>query len=373
MKLRIDHADLAAAVGYAARTLPSRPPAPVLAGLLLDATGDERLRIRAFDYEVSADTTALAAVTTPGRALVPGRLLADITAALRDDVHLDLDGTRLTVRAGSARFTLPLLPLEEYPALPEPGTITGTLPAPAFAEAVAQVACAVSREEALPVLNGVGLRHDHEAGTLTLSATDRYRYAVRTLPWKDAALPDTNTVVPGRALLDAAKAAADGATVDLVLPADSNGLFALHGEHHTTTIRSLNGELPKYASLFPTEFAHTATVEIAALKAAVQRVALVSPKKDGPVRLTFTGDGTLALESGTGDDAQALDAVDTALDGAELAISFNPTFLLDGLSALTTEAVTFGFTSPTKPAVLRGHSSDDQALRYLLMPIRQTD
>ncbi|MFB7030947.1 MULTISPECIES: DNA polymerase III subunit beta [unclassified Streptomyces] len=372
MKLTIDHADLAAAVGYAARTLPSRPPAPVLAGLLLDA-GDERLRIRAFDYEVSADTTAPATITTPGRALVPGRLLADITATLRGAVHLDLDGPRLTLRAGSARFTLPLLPLEEYPTLPEPGDVTGTLSAPAFAEAVAQVACAVSREEALPVLTGVSLRHDHEAGTLTLSATDRYRYAVRTVPWKDSTLPDTGAVIPGRALLDAVKAVADDATVDLALPVGSNGLFALRGEQHTTTIRVLDGELPKYASLFPTEFAHTATVEIAALKAAVQRVALVSPKKDGPVRLTFAGDGTLVLESGSGDDAQALDAVDTALDGAELTISFNPAFLLDGLSVLTAESVTFGFTSSTKPAVLRGHGSDDQALRYLLMPIRQTD
>ncbi|MGA4980191.1 DNA polymerase III subunit beta [Streptomyces cinereoruber] len=371
MKLVIDHADLAAAVGYAARTLPSRPPDPVLAGLILDA-GSEHLRVRAFDYEVSADTSVPATVTTPGRALVPGRLLADITAALRGNVHLALDGTRLSLRAGSARFSLPLLPLEEYPTLPEPGKVTGTLSAPAFAEAVAQVVCAVSREEALPVLTGVSLRHDHEAGTLTLSATDRYRYAVHTVPWKDAALPDTGAVIPDRAFRSVVKAVAGDATVDLVLP-DGGGLFALRGEQHTTTIRALDGELPKYASLFPTEFAHTATVEIAVLKAAVQRVALVSPKKDGPIRLTFAGDGTLVLESGSGDVAQALDAVDTALNGAELSIAFNPSFLLDGLSALTAESVTFGFTSPTKPAVLRGHGSDDHALRYFLMPIRQTD
>lgn len=187
------------------------------------------------------------------------------------------------------------------------------------------------------------------------------------MPWKNAALTDTSAVIPGRALLDATKAAADDATVDLALPAGS-GLFALRGEQHTTTIRALDGELPKYAALFPTEFAHIATVEIA-----VQRVALVSPKKDGPVRLTFTGDGTLVLESGSGDDAQALDAVDTALNGDGLTIAFNPAFLLDGLNVLTDESVTLGFTSSTKPTVLRGHGSDDQALRYLLMPIRQTD
>ncbi|MFE5795539.1 hypothetical protein ACFQ8C_23585 [Streptomyces sp. NPDC056503] len=71
MRLTVDHADIAAAVGYAARTLSSRPAAPVLAGPLLDATGGERLRVRVFDYGVSADTVASAAVTKPGRAVAP--------------------------------------------------------------------------------------------------------------------------------------------------------------------------------------------------------------------------------------------------------------------------------------------------------------
>ncbi|MFE1198511.1 DNA polymerase III subunit beta [Streptomyces olivaceoviridis] len=330
------------------------------------------MRVSAFDYEVSADTTTPATVTENGRALISGGLLADIVSTVRGDVHLELTGSRLLLKAGSARFILPALPLEEYPALPEPGATAGTLAGPAFAEAVAQVASAVSRDESLPILTGIGLRHDSETRALTLYATDRYRFAVRTLPWKDADLADTSAVIPGRALIDAAKATADDTTGDLALPTGGSGLFTLRSEHTTTTIRALEGELPKYDALFPTEFAHTATVEIAALKAAAQRVALVSTKKDAPIKLTFTADG-LVLEGGTDDDAQAVDNVDTSLTGGELTIAFNPAFLLDGLSALTTQSVQFDFTSPTKPAVLRGHGSDDQALRYLLMPIRLTN
>uniref|UniRef100_UPI0006261320 DNA polymerase III subunit beta n=1 Tax=Streptomyces odonnellii TaxID=1417980 RepID=UPI0006261320 len=270
---------------------------------------------------------------------------------------------------------LPTLPLEEYPALPAPGTPSGTLPGPAFAEAVTQVAGAVGKDDALPVLAGIQLRHDQEAGTVTLAATDRYRFAVRTLPWKNRDLAaDRTALAPGKALLDAVKAVADDATVDLTLPdaSGSNGLFTVRSLHSTTTLRALEGELPKYQGLFPSEFNHTATVEIAALKAAVQRVALVASSKS-PIRLTFTADSTLRLEAGTSDDAQAIDDVDTNLDGDELTIAFNPGYLLDGLSALTTEAVEFQFTTSTKPAVLRGHGSDDQALRYLLMPIRLTN
>ncbi|MDQ0955859.1 DNA polymerase III sliding clamp (beta) subunit (PCNA family) [Streptomyces phaeochromogenes] len=64
-----------------------------------------------------------------------------------------------------------------------------------------------------------------------------------------------------------------------------------------------------------------------------------------------------------------------ALEGGDLNIAFNPGFLIDGLNALTTaaaEAVDFHFTSSVKPAILRGHGSDDQGLHYALMPVRLT-
>jgi DNA polymerase III subunit beta len=376
VQFTVDHADLAAAVSYAAQSLPARPPVPVLAGLLLDAAEDT-LRISGFDYETSTDITVAATVAEPGRALVSGRLLADIAARVRGIVQFELAGPRLILSAGSARFTLPTLPIEEYPQLPEPGPASGTLPGETFAEAVSQVASAVSNDTAVPSLAGISLGHDQAAGTLTLTATDRYRFAVRTIGWKHCNLDaDHTALAPGKDLLDAAKAAAEAVTLDLTLAGTpgASGLFTLRDAHHTTTLRSLEGSLPAYNSLFPEEFAHTATVDIAPLKEAVQRVALVATGNT-PVRLTFTTDGTLVLEAGTSDEAQAVDNVTTALTGGDLNIAFNPGFLIDGLNALTTEsaeAVDFHFTSPTKPAILRGHSSDDQGLHYALMPVRLT-
>ncbi|MER0443237.1 DNA polymerase III subunit beta [Streptomyces sp. Edi4] len=372
MKITIEQDALAAAVTYAARSLPSRPPAPVLAGLLL-AAEDGQLRVSGFDYERSADTAAAATVTAPGRALVSGRLLADIVAAVKGDVRLELDGTRLLLRAGSARFTLPTLPLEEYPALPQPDDPSGTLPGPLFAEAVAQIATAVSRDDSLPALTGIGLRIDSSERTLTLFATDRYRYAVRILDFKDLSpdLPLAPALIPGKALLDAAKAAAADSTVDVALPGQTNGILSLTSDHAATTIRALEGELPAYEKLFPTEFPYEATVETAVLKSAVARVALVVDKKS-PIRLSFT-DNALVLEAGSGDDAQAVDNVHSELKGGELQIAFNPTFLIEGLDALGSEYVRFQFTNATKPAVLSGAGADPRALRYMLMPVRLTN
>ncbi len=77
MKFQVERDVLGEAVAWVARALPSRPVVPVLAGMLLEA-GDG-LVLSCFDYEVSARVAVEAEVAEPGTALVPGRLLAEIT------------------------------------------------------------------------------------------------------------------------------------------------------------------------------------------------------------------------------------------------------------------------------------------------------
>ena len=67
MKFRVERDVLADAVAWAARSLPVRPSAPVLAGLLIETTSDG-LQLSTFDYETSARATVPADVTEEGRA-----------------------------------------------------------------------------------------------------------------------------------------------------------------------------------------------------------------------------------------------------------------------------------------------------------------
>lgn len=168
MKIRVERDVLAEAVAWAARSLPARPPAPVLAGLLLKAE-DGQLSLSSFDYEVSARVHVEAEVEEEGTVLVSGRLLADISRALPNrPVEISTDGVRATVVCGSSRFTLHTLPVEEYPALPQMPNATGTVPGEVFAAAVSQVAIAAGRDDTLPVLTGV--RIEIEGDTVTLAS-----------------------------------------------------------------------------------------------------------------------------------------------------------------------------------------------------------
>ncbi|MFF8916879.1 DNA polymerase III subunit beta [Streptomyces sp. NPDC015032] len=373
MKIRVERDVLAEAVAWVARSLPARPPAPVLAGLLLKAE-DGALSFSSFDYEVSARVSVDAEVEEDGMVLVSGRLLADICRALPNrPVEISTDGVRATVVCGSSRFTLHTLPVEEYPALPEMPTATGTVPGEVFASAAAQVAIAAGRDDTLPVLTGV--RIEIEGETVTLASTDRYRFAVREFLWKPEN-PDASAValVPAKTLLDTAKALTSGDTVTLALSGSGagEGLIGFEGAGRRTTTRLLEGDLPKYRTLFPTEFNSVAVIETAPFVEAVKRVALVA-ERNTPVRLSFE-QGVLILEAGSSDDAQAVERVDAVLEGDDISIAFNPTFLLDGLSAIDSPVAQLSFTTSTKPALLSGRpavdAEADEAYKYLIMPVR---
>ncbi|MGW5510752.1 DNA polymerase III subunit beta [Streptomyces albogriseolus] len=373
MKIRVERDVLAEAVAWAARSLPARPPAPVLAGLLLKAD-EGQLSLSSFDYEVSARVSVEAEVEEEGTVLVSGRLLADISRALPNrPVEIYTDGVRATVVCGSSRFTLHTLPVEEYPALPQMPNATGTVPGEVFASAVQQVAIAAGRDDTLPVLTGV--RIEIEGDTVTLASTDRYRFAVREFLWKPEN-PEASAValVPAKTLLDTAKALTSGDQVILALSGSGagEGLIGFEGAGRRTTTRLLEGDLPKYRTLFPTEFNSVAVIETAPFVEAVKRVALVA-ERNTPVRLSFE-QGVLILEAGSSDDAQAVERVDAQLEGDDISIAFNPTFLLDGLSAIDSPVAQLSFTTSTKPALLSGRpamdAEADDAYKYLIMPVR---
>lgn len=369
MRFRVERDALAEAVAWSARSLPSRPALPLLAGLLLDATGGV-LTVAGFDYEVSTEATLDATVADGGRALVSGRLLAEITRSLpTQPVDVRSDGTRVVLTCGSARFALPTMPVADYPDLPAMPSLAGTVGSDAFAAAVSSVAIAAGRDDTLPVLTGVKITIDGDA--LTLAATDRYRLAVRTLPWQPAdGLGNASALVPARTLLESAKALTAGAHVTMAFESAvaGSGLIGFEGGRRRTTTRLLDGEFPKYQSLLPAEFSATARLETAALVESVRRVALVA-QRTSPVRLGFTG-GELTLEAGGSDEAQATETLSVSYEGDPMTIAFNPSFLLDGLGVMDSDAVTLSITTPTKPAVLTG--KDAEVYRYLLMPVRLT-
>ena len=373
MKLRVDRDILAEAVTWTARSVPARPPVPVLAGVRLEAKGSS-LILASFDYEVSAHCEVAADVEEDGVVLVSGRLLADIAKALPNKpVDLEVDGNKVAVSCGSARFYLAAMAADDYPALPVMPAVAGTIDAHDLARAVAQVSIAASRDDTLPLLTSVQM--EVKGSSLVLMATDRYRLAMRELTWSPANTElSTTALLKARTLSDVAKSLTSSGDVTVALSSEStaSSLIGFEAGGRRTTSLLTDGDYPPVRRLFPESTSIHATVGTDELMAAVRRVSLVADRST-PIHMSFT-QGNLELDAGQGDDAQATEQLVAHLEGDDISTAFNPGYLLDGLGALNQPYVRLDFTHASKPAVLTGMDSiggtEDSTFRYLLMPIR---
>ena len=372
MKFTVDSNVLVESVNWVSRSLSSRPIMTALLGIVIDVSNE--VTLSASDLETAAKSSFNADIKEKGKVLVPGRLLAEIARSLPNKpVAFALDNNRVLVTAGTAKFTLPTLPINEYPNLPTMPENSGFIASDVFATAINQVAIAAGKDDSLPTLTGIHVDINKE--TITLAATDRYRLAVREIQWQPNNIDiATSALLRARTLADAAKSLAGVTQVSLAVApiTATERLVGFASEAKTMTSRMLDGTFPPYRHLLPSDSIAQATIEVAPFLDSVRRVALVTDKTV-PLRLRFA-DSKLQLEAGAGEEAQATEELTIIYNGEAIDIAFNPTFLMDGLHAVGTPFVHIAFTGSNKPAVLSGkHEKDGPTTdnyRYLLMPMR---
>lgn len=378
MKFHVNRDVFSEAVSFVVKLLPQRNPQPILAGVLIEAS-DAGLSLAAFDYEASARTTIEATVDDPGTILVHGRLLSEIASRLPNapiEVEVDEDGGIL-LTCGSARFTLASMPVQEYPAIPEVTGDSGLVPSEEFATAIAQVAFAASRDDVTPVLTGVQLEVTGNA--LSLVATDRYRVALREIPWDGGGVASdesTTALVPARTLTEVGKTFAHGGDISIAFSGSGDReIITFTAGNKTVTSLLIKGNFPPVRRLFPEATEHHAVVNTADLVEAVRRVSLVLDRS-APLRFTFTTDSVSMDASGT-EQARATESVDANLVGEDVTLGLNPQYLLESLSAVKSEFVRITFTSSENanklsPVLVTPQTSVDKAgadsFRYLLQP-----
>lgn len=376
MKFQVNRDVFSDAVSFAVKLLPQRTTLPILSGVVIEAA-DDGLTLSSFDYEVSARTEIAAQIDEPGRVLVSGRLLAEIASRLPNaPVTFATDEGRIVVSCGASNFTLLSMPVEEYPTLPVVSPDAALVQSDDFSQAISQVAVAASRDDVTPVITGVQLEVAENA--LSLVATDRYRVAVREIPWDSgtSGVEATTALVPARTLSEIGKTFGNAGTISVAITAtDDRELIAFSADKKTVTSLLIKGNFPPVKRLFPETVDNYAVMNTGELIEAVRRVSLVL-EREAALRFTFGADG-LTLEAIGSEQAQAKESVDAFLTGSDTVVSLKPQFLLDGLTAVHSEFVRISFTktdNPNKPGpvLITSQSSKDQPgadnYRYLLQP-----
>jgi DNA polymerase-3 subunit beta len=363
LKVVCSRDELAHKLAVVGRGVSTRTAVQILSGILLRVTGG-RLELAATDMELSIRTLLEGAqVEGEGAAVVPGRLLVDLSRLLPESevtIEYDGDANILHVVCGPAEYRLNTYEAEDFPRLPETGAApTSTISADALLETLASVGRAVSRDEARPVLTGVLVKFGN--GKLVMAATDSYRLSYKETPL-EGTVPEIEAIVPARALEELRRLATAGSTLELGVQ-ENQVLFGIDGTWLTT--RRIDGQFPNADELRPKEFTHEVTLPREELLDVVRRTAVMA-HRNSPLRLRFA-EGELTVWTQTQDVGEARETLPVRFEGEPLEIGFNADFLRDGIESVEGDELRVRLIDPLRPGLLQGPGED---FWYLIMPIR---
>ena len=387
MKFRCERDSLVEVLSIAGRAVSTRTSASMaLGGVRIETTGNH-LAVVGTDLDLTVHASTEAIGITDGVCVAPAKLLADIVRSLEPGaVTIESEGDKVEIGASRSRFSLRTFPVDDFPSLPDPPQPATFLPAASLASALRQVVRAASGDDARPLLTGVLLAAEGDG--VRLVATDSYRLAMRDIDGSDALTDSAQILVPARALAELQKLPVLGMTSKDVAAASTAGeggdqpadkdvptIGLSVGEHDVTftvgsvkvSTRLLDGSYPDYRQLIPAEYPNRLHVGKDSLLDALRRVRLLVRDNTTPVRLAMRQAGVdLTVVSQEVGDAS--ETVDADFEGTDLTIAFNPTYLIDGVEAVSGDEVVLETVDATKPATVR--AAEETNFRYLLMPVR---
>ncbi|HEX2392695.1 MAG TPA: DNA polymerase III subunit beta [Solirubrobacterales bacterium] len=366
MKLTTKREELVSKLSIVSRAVSTRAATQALSGVLLSGS-DGRLTLSATDLDMGMRTAVEAQIAEEGSVLLPGRLLAEVTRSLADPtVEIETREAEhdVEIRSGSSSFHLRVLPVEDFPRLPETeGSGALRIPAPALEASIELVARAASRDDMRPVLTGVFVT---AAGReMTMVATDSYRLAVKRTELENELSGEIEANIPARALRELARIlASEEAEAAAITLLPNQAVF--EAGTVTLTTRLIEGQFPNFRQLLPESYEHDVRLPRPDFLDVTRRVSQLA-QRNAPLRLSFEP-GQLTVAAETPDVGDAKETMEAAFEGEPLEIGFNPDFLKEGIESVEGEQVLLRLISPLRPGLLQPVEGDD--FRYLVMPIR---
>lgn len=342
MKFTLPSASLGEAIPAAISSLPSRPTAPILGGVLIQALVGA-VAFSSFNYDRATTRTVLADVTDADTVVVSGRLLAAIGRNLpkTGDTTVMAQGSTLLITSGRTTYRLPLMHVADYPRLPDmsEAPVVGAVDCEEFADAVKIFGSFASTEPQPPNLTFLNIAC--EPGALWLCATDRYVIGRRRLKWSGE---ETTTInVAASDMLATIQAVVDAsATKDVEILWDG-AMLGLRTPATTVVTRSMDGEFPNLANVLkPITYSSTASVQTAELLSMLKRAGSIADDLPAQVdvKLDANALSVTTTKSATGNISDSIEAKQT---GPQREITLSSRRLYNALTAAAGGEITLAF------------------------------
>ena len=342
---------------------------PILANVLMEAKGDQ-VSFLATDLEVGLRSKCAAMVSKNGALTLPAKKFYEIIKSLPEtDVRIAEEKGGVKVAADRFDSRMQTLPREDFPTLPESGgSPSAALPRAALKEMVAKTHFAITGEDTRYFLNGAlfVLRPD----MMSLVATDGHRLALVTVPRDGKATKDADEVraiLPKKTLGELARLLQDG-DEDIRYERGENHLFFDVGGRLLIS-RMIDGQFPAYERVIPKGNDKHVEFERDRLTNAVRRVALLSNERSRAVKILIDR-GKVDVTSSSPDLGEATETLTVEYAGGPMQICFNAQYVLDFLSAVSTDVVSLDLKDEVSQAVMKPVGAEAYEYTYVIMPMR---
>jgi DNA polymerase-3 subunit beta len=341
-----------------------RQTLPILANVLI-GFHDQRLHLTATDLEVELRTTAPAEGSGAAEFTVPARKMLDICKALPEGapVDLDVEGEKVVLRSGRGRYTLGVLPAQDYPIIDIPkASESMQVPARVIKRLIDKTHFAMAHQDVRYYLNGLLL--ELRGGRIRAVATDGHRLALCDAPL-DGNSVDNQVILPRKAVMELGRlleASDQPVTLEI-----SNSHLRVMLPNGSFTTKLIDGRFPDYERVMPRGQTFVMAADREVLRQALARTAILSNEKYRGIRFRLAGD-LLHLQAHNPEQDEAEEEIEVGYQGEDLTIGFNVGYLLDVLAVLEGERVNMALIDSNSSALLGEENGEE--CRYVVMPMR---
>ncbi len=354
------------------RGVSARSTVELLRGILVE-TGNQSVKLSATDMELSIQTSSPAEVEEEGRVVIPARIFNDVVRSLpKGDLLLEHDRAGGTVRlaAGENEYRIRAYAAEDFPQLPafdeqNAFTITGEV----LVETVEKVSRSYSRDETRPVLTGILI--NFEDSRVRMVTTDSYRLSIKESELATTFEGSRQAIIPARAMQEVSRIFSGSEVEQIEISLSENQALFRIGDVLLGT-RLIEGNFPEYKRLLPDQFEREISVPREDLLETLRRVNLFATRQTPPVPVSLSfSDGAVEVVVRSQEIGEAHEKLPASSED-EFHISFNPGYLLDGVSAVDSKNVIFKFNESLKPGLIvpAADGEEEPDFLYLIMPMR---
>ncbi len=371
MKLVIERAVLLKALGPIQSIVERRGTIPILANVKLDATKDG-LSLTATDMDIAIVEHVAAQVETKGATTVPAHMFYEIVRKLPDGSNIQLtkgaDAAKLTITAGSSRFSLAALPVDDFPVMAE-GELahTFTITSAECKAILEKTRFAISTEETRYYLNGIYLHAADNQGAKVLRAvaTDGHRLARMEVGLPEGAEQIPGVIIPRKTVAELYKLVEEGAEQVEISLSESKIKFAVSGA--VLVSKLIDGTFPDYERVIPVGNDKVMEVDGKAFSNAVDRVSVITSEKSRGIKLALSGN-KLTLSASSAEQGTATEELSVSYGADAVEIGFNSRYLLDMMQQVRGDIAQFVFADSASPTIVRDPA--DIGALYVIMPMR---